>query len=127
MKKREREVGVGAETKLIRCTKGAIHDVVVDVRPGSSSFGRWESFTLRAGEPRALHVAPGLAHGFITIEDESEVLYMIDTPYVPDAARTIHYRDPKLAIDWPSPITVVSARDESATGLDVYVRGLEKK
>jgi dTDP-4-dehydrorhamnose 3,5-epimerase len=113
-------IGAGAETKLIRCMKGAIFDVIADVRPGSPTFGRWQAFTLRADTPLALHVAPGLAHGFLTLEDESEVLYMIDTPYVPSAARTISYRDPDLAITWPSDIAVVSDRDAAAAGLTAY-------
>jgi dTDP-4-dehydrorhamnose 3,5-epimerase len=117
-------IGAGAETKLIRCIRGAIFDVIADVRPDSETFGTWEGFELRAGEPRALHVAPGLAHGFLTLENESEVLYCIDTPYQAEAARTISYRDRGLAIEWPREIAIVSEKDRKADDLFAYVREL---
>lgn len=113
-------VGEGAETKLIRCIRGAVFDVIADVRPDSPTYGMWEGFVLRADVPRALHVAPGLAHGFLSLEDHSDVLYLIDTPYVPEAARIISYLDTRLNISWPGAVSVISPRDEAAPDLRVF-------
>ncbi len=118
-------LGAAAETKLVRCVRGSVYDVVADVRPDSPQFGQWECVLLTAGEPRALLIDPGLAHGFITREDESELLYLLDTPYVADAARTISYQDPALHIAWPIPVEVISARDADAASLAAYVRELQ--
>ncbi len=115
-------IGVGAETKLIRCIRGSVYDVIADVRPDSPTFGSWQGFTLSADVPCAIHVAPGLAHGFITLSDDAEVLYLIDTPYVPQAARTISYRDTRLAVVWPREIAMISERDSIADDLATYVR-----
>ena len=117
-------IGAGAETKFIRCIRGRVFDVVADVRPHSPTFGTWQGFLLSEDEPRALHVAPGLAHGFLTLADESEMLYLIDTPYLPEAARTISYCDAQLEIAWPGEVAVVSQRDAEAAGLDVFIREL---
>jgi dTDP-4-dehydrorhamnose 3,5-epimerase len=116
--------GAHAETKLIRCIRGAIFDVVADVRPDSPTFGRWQSYVLRGGEPRALHVGAGLAHGFLTLEAESEVLYLIDVPFRPEAARRISYRDERLAIDWPAAVRLISEQDREAADLASYLREL---
>lgn len=117
--------GEHAETKLIRCIRGAIFDVVADVRPDSPTFGSWRSYVLRGGEPRALHVGPGLAHGFLTLEEESEVLYLIDVPHRPEAARRISYRDESLAIEWPIAVRVISEEDREAADLATYIRDLQ--
>ncbi|MEA2664489.1 MAG: dTDP-4-dehydrorhamnose 3,5-epimerase [Candidatus Eremiobacteraeota bacterium] len=103
-----------AETKLVRCVRGAIHDVAVDVRPGSPSYGRHVARRLDARTGNGLLIPAGFAHGFQTLEDDSDVLYAIDLPYVPAAARAVRYDDPVLAIAWPLPISIVSERDASA-------------
>ncbi len=103
-----------AETKLVRCVRGTIHDVAVDVRPGSPSYARHVARRLDARTGGGLLIPAGFAHGFQTLEDETEVLYAIDLPYIPEAARAIRYDDPTLAISWPLPVSIISERDASA-------------
>lgn len=103
-----------AETKLVRCVRGAIHDVAVDLRPGSPSYGRHVARRLAARSGGGLLIPAGFAHGFQTLEDESDVLYGIDLPYVPAAARAVRYDDPTLAIAWPLAVSVISKRDAGA-------------
>lgn len=100
-----------AEAKLIRCTKGRVFDVAVDVRPDSPQFGQWLSKELAAEEPVALYLAPGMAHGFQTLSDDSEVLYLLSAAFVPSHATGIAWDSPALAIPWPEPVTVISERD----------------
>jgi dTDP-4-dehydrorhamnose 3,5-epimerase len=99
------------EIKLIRCTAGRIFDVLVDVRPGSATFGQWEGFELSPDCGRQLYVPGGFAHGFQVLEPDSEVFYMMSSAYVPELARGLHHADPTTAISWPLPVCQVSARD----------------
>jgi dTDP-4-dehydrorhamnose 3,5-epimerase len=102
------------EVKLVRCTRGAIYDVVADLRPASSTFGQWVAVELSAQNRRLLYVPKGCAHGFQTLEDETEVFYAISAFYAPDAGRGFRYDDPAFAIDWPLPErVVVSDRDRT--------------
>jgi dTDP-4-dehydrorhamnose 3,5-epimerase len=89
------------EAKLVRCTRGAIYDVMVDLRPDSRSYLRWFGLELSADDGRALFVPQGCAHGFQTLVDGAEVLYQISTPYVPEAARGVRWDDPAFGIEWP--------------------------
>lgn len=91
------------EAKLVRCTRGTIYDVAVDLRADSPSYLRWFGTELSADNGRALFVPEGCAHGFQTIVDASEVLYQISTPYVPDSAQGVRWDDPAFAIEWPAP------------------------
>ena len=100
-----------AEDKLVRCTAGAIYDVIVDLRPDSPTARRWFGVELSAANHRALFVPKGLAHGFITLRDDTEVLYMISVPYAPGFERGIRWNDPAIGIAWPTAPSVVSARD----------------
>jgi dTDP-4-dehydrorhamnose 3,5-epimerase len=100
-----------AETKLLRCTAGAVFDVLVDLRRSSPTFGRWHSEMLTAANHAMLYIPAGCAHGFQAIEDGSELYYEIAPAYVPDAARSVAYDDPALAIAWPVPNPIVSAAD----------------
>ena len=95
----------------MRCVRGAIFDVAADVRPGSPTFGRWFGLRLHADGNEMLLVPPGCAHGYITLEDRSDVAYWISALYRPAAARGVRYDDPQLAIAWPLHPTVISARD----------------
>lgn len=106
------------ETKLVRCTRGSIHDVLVDLRPASPTYLRSVSVTLSADNHRALYVPVDIAHGFQTLEDRTEILYMIDHPYLPGAARGVRWDDPALAIAWPEPVTVISERDLAFPAID---------
>jgi dTDP-4-dehydrorhamnose 3,5-epimerase len=89
------------EAKLVRCIAGAIWDVAVDIRPDSPTFRQWHGVELSAANRRALYIGPGLAHGFQTLADDSEVEYQMGTAYVPEAARGVRWDDPAFAIDWP--------------------------
>jgi dTDP-4-dehydrorhamnose 3,5-epimerase len=100
-----------AETKLIRCTAGAIHDVIVDLRRNSDTYLKILHLELSAKERAALYVPAGVAHGFQTLADETEVLYSIDIPYVATSARGVRHNDPAFGIVWPEPITSISERD----------------
>jgi dTDP-4-dehydrorhamnose 3,5-epimerase len=102
-----------AETKLIRCIRGAVHDVIVDLRPASATFKRWVSVELSAADGRMLYVPEGLAHGYLTLEDESETLYLISAPYAPEAARGVRWDDPAFGIDWPHEPRVMSEKDKA--------------
>jgi dTDP-4-dehydrorhamnose 3,5-epimerase len=91
------------EAKLIRCTRGAVYDVIVDLRPGSPSFRAWFGLELRADGTASLFAPAGLAHGFQTLEDASEVHYQMGHHYVPAAARGVRWDDPAFGIEWPEP------------------------
>jgi dTDP-4-dehydrorhamnose 3,5-epimerase len=101
------------ETKLVQCTRGAIYDVVVDIRPASPSYGRWLSFELTAENHRMLYIGPGFAHGFQTLCDQTEVQYHMSAPYATESARGLRWNDPSLSIEWPEPPTCISPRDVS--------------
>lgn len=102
-----------SETKLIRCVRGKIWDVIVDIRAHSPTFGRWQGFDLSMENGRQLYVPKGFAHGFQTLTEDVEVSYMISAPYVPEAASGLRYDDPSVHIVWPLPISVISDRDRS--------------
>ncbi len=91
-----------AETKLVRCTRGAIWDVIVDLRRGSSTFLDWVAVELTAENRRTLYVPEQFAHGYQTLADSTEVWYQMSAPYAPEAARGLRWDDPKLAIAWPA-------------------------
>ena len=99
------------ETKLVRCTAGAIHDVIIDLRPNSPTYLKTLSVELSARNRRALYIPPCFAHGFQALMDESELLYMIDRPFAPGAARGIRWNDPAIRVEWPEPITVIAQKD----------------
>lgn len=100
-----------AEAKLVRCTRGAVYDVCLDLRDGSPTYGHWHGETLSTENGAALYVPEGCAHGFLTLDDASEVLYMIAGRYAPDAAWGVRYDDPAFGIAWPAPVTVIHPRD----------------
>ncbi len=102
-----------AEAKLVRCTQGAIWDVIVDLRADSPSYKRWHAVELSAGNRRALYVPEGFAQGFQTLADDSEVLYLMSQFYRPDAARGLRWDDPALGIAWPIADPQLSDRDRS--------------
>ena len=105
------QVAPHAEVKLIRCTSGAIYDVVVDLRPGSPTFRRWTAAELTAENRLMLYVPQGFAHGFQTLRDGTEVLYQISEFHHPESARGVRWNDPAFGIEWPMSDPLLSARD----------------
>lgn len=101
------------EAKLIRCTKGAIFDVIIDLREGSPTFAKHVAVVLSEQNRKMLYVPEGLAHGFQTLEDETEVFYQMSQAYVPGYARGVRWDDPAFGIQWPEDVRVISQRDRS--------------
>jgi dTDP-4-dehydrorhamnose 3,5-epimerase len=106
------------EAKLVRCSYGAIFDVIVDLRPGSPTYRNWESFELRGDQQVSLYVPAGCAHGFQALTDPADVSYRIDRPHDPAEDVSIAFDDPALAIPWPLPVRLTSAKDRAAGSLD---------
>jgi dTDP-4-dehydrorhamnose 3,5-epimerase len=102
------------EAKTLWCTAGAVFDVLVDLRPAEPTFGHLWSTTLTAGDPVAVHVPRGVAHGYQTLSDSTDLTYVISTPYDAASACGVNPLDPTLAIDWPLPVTSMSDRDRDA-------------
>lgn len=102
-----------AETKLVRCTQGAIYDVIVDIRPESPTFKQWIGVELSSSNHRMLFVPQHFAHGFMTLVDDSEVTYQVSQVYHPGSERGIRYNDPALGIVWPQEVKVISDKDAS--------------
>ena len=101
------------EIKVVRCTAGAIYDVIIDLRPHSQTFIQWHGVTLSAENRTMLYIPGGFAHGFLTLEDNTEVLYQMSEFYYPDSARGVRWDDPAFGIDWPAHPTTMSDRDRS--------------
>lgn len=103
-----------AEEKLVRVTRGRLFDVIVDLRPDSATQNRWFGVELSAQDHRALYIPKGFAHGFQTLEDDTEILYQMTVPYHPESARGVRWNDPALGITWPNPTeAILSERDAS--------------
>jgi dTDP-4-dehydrorhamnose 3,5-epimerase len=115
------QTGAAAETKVIRCLRGSVWDVAVDLRPDSPTYLRWQAVTLRADEPALVVIPPGCAHGFQALTDDAELLYAHTAPYTPDAEGGVHIFDEHLAIAWPLAVTCQSARDQSLPRVDAAV------
>ena len=107
-----------AETKFVRCVRGAIYDVLLDLRPASTTFGRWAAVTLTADNRQAVYVPRGFAHGFQALADDSEVFYQISEFYAPEQARGVRWNDPRFAVEWPRPVSAISAKDRSYPDFD---------
>jgi dTDP-4-dehydrorhamnose 3,5-epimerase len=111
------------EPKLVRCTRGAVFDAIVDLRPDSPTHRRWFGIELSERNGTALYVPVGMAHGFQTLEDESEVLYAMGHEYVPDSARGVRWDDPAFAIEWPEPPPGGRTLSERDAGYPDYLSG----
>jgi dTDP-4-dehydrorhamnose 3,5-epimerase len=101
------------EVKLVRCVAGAIYDVIVDLRPDSPTYLKWEGFELTAENGRVLYVPEGFAHGLMALEDETHVTYQVSHPYTPGAESGLRFDDPSIGIVWPGPVKVISKKDAS--------------
>lgn len=102
-----------SQSKLVRVTRGRVLDVVADLRKGSPTYGKWESFELSAENFMMLLIPKGLAHGYLTLEPGSEFLYKVDAPYAPDYDTGIIWSDPDLDIDWPTTSPILSEKDHN--------------
>ena len=102
-----------AEVKIIHCTRGALLDVIIDLRPDSPCFCRWTAVELSASQPRMLYVPKGFAHGYLTLTDDAQAYYHVSTPYSAEYASGVAWNDPAFGIRWPSSPTVMSARDKN--------------
>ncbi len=102
-----------AEAKFVRCTRGAVYDVVVDIRPDSPTRGRWVGVELTADNGSMLYAPEGLAHGYQTLVDETEIYYMTTARYAAASAHGVRFDDPAFGIEWPLPVSVISDPDRS--------------
>ncbi len=102
-----------AETKVVRCARGAVFDVAVDLRAGSDTYGRHVAVELHEDDDRMMYIPAGVAHGYLTLDDETELDYLISAPYMPDYARGIRWDSPALGIRWPLEPKVISERDRA--------------
>ncbi|MGH3949247.1 MAG: dTDP-4-dehydrorhamnose 3,5-epimerase [Pseudonocardiaceae bacterium] len=109
--------GGAGEAKLVRCSYGSVFDIVVDLRSGSSTYRNWEFFELSGETQITLYVPAGCAHGFQALTEPADISYRIDREHDPSEDVTIAFDDPELAIPWPLPVTLISARDSEAPPL----------
>jgi dTDP-4-dehydrorhamnose 3,5-epimerase len=101
------------EAKLVRCTRGRIYDVAVDLRPESATYLKWHGAELSADNHRSLYIPEGCGHGFLTLDDETELLYQMSEFYHPESAGGARWNDPAFEIVWPGPVEVISERDRT--------------
>lgn len=105
------QVHPSAESKLVRCVRGALYDVIIDLRPESGTFLRWSAFELTPDNGRMVFVPRGFAHGFKTLTDDTEILYQMSEFYAPEHARGVRWNDPLFNIEWPAGELTIAARD----------------
>jgi dTDP-4-dehydrorhamnose 3,5-epimerase len=107
-----------SEVKIVRCIRGSLWDVVLDVRAGSPTFGQWYGAELSAENRLAMYAPAGFAHGFLTLEPDTEAFYLASHAYAPEQERGIRWNDPRFTIQWPIEPTVVSEKDQSHRDFD---------
>ncbi len=120
------QLAPAAEVKVVRCIRGALYDVIADLRPDSPSFGKWHGVTLTAENRTMFYVPRGFAHGFITLSDDTEALYMVSDCYAPRLERGVRYDDPWLGIEWPLTPTDMSDKDRQWPSFDPQYHGVEQ-
>jgi dTDP-4-dehydrorhamnose 3,5-epimerase len=113
-----------AEIKMLRCIAGAIYDVIIDLRKDSDTFLKWFGIHLSAENKKMLYIPAGFAHGFQTMQDNTELMYHHTEFYTPSAEAGIRYDDPRINIKWPLPVTELSGRDASHTFIDSTFKGI---
>lgn len=114
-----------AEVKVVRCVRGALYDVVVDLRPQSPTYLKWFGANLTAENRTMMYVARGCAHAFLTLEDDSEAIYLVSDAYTSHLERGVRFNDPTIAVKWPFAPLEVSAKDAAWPDLDVTYHGLD--
>ncbi|MGC2414653.1 MAG: dTDP-4-dehydrorhamnose 3,5-epimerase [Stellaceae bacterium] len=115
------QLAPAAEVKVVRCLKGALWDVILDLREGSSTFGRSFGAELTADNRRMMYVPRGFAHGFLTLSGDCEAFYFVSAFYAPEAERGVRWNDPKFAIQWPSAPVVISDKDRDRPDFDPLI------
>lgn len=115
-----------SEVKMVRCVAGALYDVISDLRPDSPTFGKWFGATLSAKNRTLMYVPRGFAHGFLTLTDDVETLYLVSASYAPQDERGLRFDDPWLAISWPSEPIEVSPKDSTWPFFDPEFHGIER-
>jgi dTDP-4-dehydrorhamnose 3,5-epimerase len=103
------------EAKLVRCTRGAIYDVIIDLQPGSPTFRHWIGMELTEHNRQMLYIPEGFAHGFLTLRDDTEVFYQMSEPYSAEHARGVRWNDPAFGIQWPEEVSTISDKDNRIT------------
>jgi len=112
------QVAPYAEAKLVRCTTGAIYDVIIDLRPDSETYSQWIAAELTAENRKMIYIPQGFAHGFQTLEDNTEVFYQMSQFYAPEYARAVRWNDPQFKIHWPEAERTMSAKDQKIEDFD---------
>jgi dTDP-4-dehydrorhamnose 3,5-epimerase len=112
------QLAPAAETKVIRCLRGAFWDVILDLRPGSPTFGKWFGEELSAENRRMMYQPKGFAHGFITLTPDAEAFYFVDEFYAPQQERGVRWNDPKFGIQWPAEPELISDKDRNWLDFD---------
>ena len=107
------QIAPDTETKLVSCRTGALFDLIIDIRPQSPTYTRWFGIELSAENYQSLYIPPGLAHGFLTLANNTEVYYQISGSYTPSSGRGLRWNDPVFAIDWPAEPAIMAERDRS--------------
>jgi dTDP-4-dehydrorhamnose 3,5-epimerase len=114
-----------AEVKVVRCISGSLYDVILDLRPESPTFGQWFGETLSADNRTMMYCPKGFAHGFVTLEDDTEAFYLVSDPYAPDLERGIRFDDPKFNIEWPIEAAEISDKDRNWPDFDPEWHGID--
>jgi len=115
-----------AEVKVVRCLRGALFDVVLDLRPDSPTYGKWFGAELNAENRTMMYVPEGCAHGFVTLADATEALYLVSQFYGPDEERGVRFNDPRFAVEWPVAPIEVSDKDRAWPDFDPTFHGVER-
>jgi len=112
------QIAPSGEDKLVRCTAGAVYDVVLDLRDASPTFGRWAGAEITAENRRLMYAPKGCAHGFLTLVDDTELVYFASTPYAGPDERIVRWDDPRFAVRWPRAPAILSDKDRDARDYD---------
>lgn len=115
-----------AEVKLVRCTRGAVYDVILDLRPDSPSYGQWFGAEINEDNRLMMYVPQGCAHGFITLQENTEIFYAVNAVYSPASERGIRYDDPHFGVRWPINPNAISEKDRSWRNFDLEWHGVER-
>jgi dTDP-4-dehydrorhamnose 3,5-epimerase len=107
------QVAPQAQVKIVRCTRGSVYDVIIDLRADSATFKQWIGVELTGENHNMLYIPKGFAHGFQTLEDASEVFYQMSEVYAPESGRGVRWNDPAFKIAWPEPVTMINERDRT--------------